>query len=49
MNDTLIPHVRKVYFVSFWNFFRRMVFSSYGETNKNRSSLVLNKTGVWRR
>ena len=40
MNDTLIPHVRKVYF----NFFRRMV-----KQKQAKSSLVLNKTGVWRR
>ena len=44
MNDTLIPHVRKVYFVSFWNVFRRMV-----KQKQAKSSLVLNKTGVWRR
>ena len=44
MNDTLIPHVRIVYFVSCWNLFRRMV-----KQKQVKSSLVLNKTGVWRR
>ena len=39
MNDTLIPHVKKVYFVSCWTFFGRMV-----KQKQAKPSLVLNKT-----